>query len=105
MKKPFNLDNDPGPSLVERLCHDLSVVHHHFVEAELIRSVEEHLGRVPSNNEVAAHGRAICSAFSPVTDYYWDSHFLVGIKVCLSTGRFDLHSLSSPTHKFPSPSP
>lgn len=44
------------------------------VERKLVESIERRLGRVPSNEEVARHGR--CFVGPEWTTYYWDGELL-----------------------------
>lgn len=51
-----------------------------MIESQLIRRIEEVLGRVPSDREVAKFGMRFVSSSNPqAEDYYWKDTFLFGV--------------------------
>lgn len=61
------------------------------VEAQLIEAFEKHLGRVPTNAEVALHAKKFeHSSDLNLTEFYWDQTFLFGIQQDgISFGRYE----------------
>lgn len=56
-------------TITQRVASELS----RMVERKLVETVEARLGRVPSNEEVAAHGKRIINWPEPEwTAYFWD---------------------------------
>ena len=64
-----------------KLATKIVTTHNALIERKLVEMVEKHLGRVPSNNEVAAHG--MCRIDWPERGsnaYFWDDHLLFAFR-------------------------